>query len=174
MAELSIWHSFLPHQRSDLQMWPMCLLRETSKSKFWYKQKKKYKTFCHFSNALINSLTFWHGHVTNVPVLKPSQPNVRVETHCRDVLVFKPVCRIVTWCLHDFCLHQISTIQETIGSVLTSTDVSAPVSVGHQCWEQNFFFFFFYKLGCFLFVYVNVFGDIMLIYNVALVLLNLF
>lgn len=57
--------------------------------------KKKYRTFCLFSNALINSLTFWHGHMTNVPVLKPSQPNVRVEAHCRDFLVFKPVCRIV-------------------------------------------------------------------------------
>lgn len=77
--------------------------------------KKKYRTFCLFSNALINSLTFWHGHMTNVPVLKPSQPNVRVEAHCRDFLVFKPVCRIVMWCLHDFWMHQSSPIQVTVG-----------------------------------------------------------
>lgn len=117
--------------------------------------KKKYRTFCLFSNALINSLTFWHGHMTNVPVLKPSQPNVRVEAHCRDFLVFKPVCRIVMWCLHDFWMHQSSPIQVTVGfsidkncclpQCLLDTNVGNTFS---QCW--------FTDLGVFcLFMWMN-------------------
>lgn len=71
MAEWCIWH-ILPHQISDLQKLPMCLFKETANVRLIKEAKwQKFETpTTHFSYALINMLTFRHGHMTKCPCAK--------------------------------------------------------------------------------------------------------
>lgn len=65
--------------------------------KVWVKHSRHFACFRHFSRALIVTLTFWHWHVTNNPVLTTSQPNVRVAAGIFFLGLDLFMCWIFVW-----------------------------------------------------------------------------